>query len=291
MVEGEDVNGRANSMTTLKTAGSSLFIVNLANDSLRQRASQLMFQAEQAAALRQNDVLAGVGTQLCKSFAGTDLYGAGQFYEALAMNRHADGRVLAIAAFEQLTESPHHWIRLRANLALGALLCSLGQHSTAHRYYHKAASLCDSNWACATVQRDRAIIESAEGRHLQALTILESAYPRLNSLDYLTRCQYFNSVAVELNALGRNDEAQKIIAPVISSPLAPVYPEWAATAAEIEQSKRPISIAFSAQRSPVLQFRVDRKAQVGRIERVLWNEDFDGLKLKQYADAGERAIS
>jgi tetratricopeptide (TPR) repeat protein len=74
----------------------------------------------------------------------------------------------------------------------------------------------------------------ATGDHLRAIELLESALPLIEKLG--AHPLYFdllNSLAVEYGEVGRIEEAARIIAPVVESPYAAFYPNWAETEREI----------------------------------------------------------
>jgi hypothetical protein len=86
------------------------------------------------------------------------------------------------------------------------------------------------------VQSNIAIIRSTSGNHTDALAVLENVRPIALSIRsarphiYLS---YLNSLAVELGAVGRLEEAERASSIVLRSPLAAAYPEWHETKEEL----------------------------------------------------------
>jgi len=63
---------------------------------------------------------------------------------------------------------------------------------------------------------------------------------------------WFNSIAVELAATGRTDEARQAIAIALASPIAHAYPEFEATAREVAQAER-VTVAVSGNNAQIEQ--------------------------------------
>ena len=262
-------------MSTASRTNKSLFINTLLVNQMAY-GRKLIEQAEYAVSVRAFETVAQIGTQLCELSGAYSK--AGDLYLALALNRLPDNRVQA----EQLLLLQGG---ARAWLALGSNSLIRGDVSTALGFYSKAARDSSPLTGFCAAMMGVAVL-SLERRHSEALDAL-------NGISRLARyvgrvypayeLDFHNSVAVELNATGHTDEARAVIAPVAASPLARVYPEWRETQSEIGQP-RPTLVN-------VLEFKIDRPSQVRRIEAVLYDEQIDGRRLRDYASAGETAIA
>jgi tetratricopeptide (TPR) repeat protein len=255
----------------------SRFIRNLlASELACADGRKLIELGEYASSTRAKDILAQVGLRLS---AMPGVYSEfGDLFTALAMN-DSGSRVLTNAAFEQLTESRYRLIRARALLALGSNFLDSGNSLEAVSFYTKAVEVnsCPLNLFCSAMMT----VAAGQG----GLDTLNGLYPLARYVGRIYPAygfDYRNSVAVELNKAGHVEQAKQIIIPVITSPFAQRYPEWAQTAEEIAVERKP--------QTNVLAFRVDRTEQVRRIEKVMYNTQIDGLQLKRYADAGRKAI-
>ena len=83
-----------------------------------------------------------------------------------------------------------------------------------------------------------AVIKSKEGFHNAALKELESLLPLIRYAEPLVYFDFLNSYAVELNEVGRKQEARNVIKHVLESPLIIAYPEWQETAEEVKGPNR-----------------------------------------------------
>lgn len=273
---------RANVRTT-NPKSKSLFISHLLASKIACADGRKLIQiAEYADSVRAKEVMAQIGARL-STMPGA-YSDAGELFTALALNAPC-GRVLADAQLQQLAESNARWVRTRARLALGSNLIEQGDVTGALGLYQSAgreATGCPLLTFCNALMI--AVAHGLTGRHSEAIEILNrlSGLARYVGRVYPAyRLDWFNSVAVELNATGHTDEARKVLAPALTSPFARAYPEWCETAQEINQ---PLKIQTN-----VLAF-VDRKVQVRRIEKVLYDPAVNGERLRTYASAGEEAI-
>src|SRR5689334_7833440 len=92
-----------------------------------------------------------------------------------------------------------------------------------------------------------AIYKSREGFHQQPLGDLENLYMLAHYAQPVVFFDYLNSLAVELGAVGRKDEARNIMRVVLASPFIHAYPEWRETAEDLRPARR----SFVALSSPV----------------------------------------
>jgi tetratricopeptide (TPR) repeat protein len=259
----------------------------------------LICDAKLAAVFKRPEKLLQIGAQFCEMSGGSGLLQAGDYCIGLALNLLPGNRARANVVFQQLTESSSPWIRARAWLALGNNLCREGNHQAAHKCYHRAALAAnDDLWVTCTAARNRAVIESVEGRHGRAMEMLNDLSSRIASLDYLSQCQYANSLAIDLSALGKYDEARKVLQVATSSPFVIVHPEITATANDIEKARERrrlslTSISFSkvVKGARVLNFPTARDAAINRIEAVIYDESITARMLTAYADAGALTLA
>ncbi|HSF24288.1 MAG TPA: hypothetical protein VLE20_08690 [Blastocatellia bacterium] len=86
-------------------------------------------------------------------------------------------------------------------------------------------------------RRMTAVIRSMEGDHQGALSDLEQMLPLarvVRSVQPYAYYDYLNTLAVEMCAVGRLEEAKNVSEIALASPFAPAYPEWRETHQEIE---------------------------------------------------------
>jgi hypothetical protein len=123
-------------------------------------------------------------------------------------------------------------------LAVGASYLPTGDLSEAARSFLDAADAAREVDFVAHIQAlwNLAIVRSVDGDHRGALHDLEGLHPLIRSLSSQYPTQYYdflNSLAVELSAVGRNQEAIRIIDKLLASPEAARHPTWRETAEEI----------------------------------------------------------
>lgn len=168
----------------------------------------------------------------------------GLYYQALS-NCRKDQKDEARVQVERIVDTAPLTYRSRAILTLGTFYHDQGKFDEALRFYIEASKVALS-WgalgAIATLRAEQnvAFILSDLGDHNRSLSKLESLWPLVQFLAkqnpfYLHL--YHNAVAVELAALGRFDEAQAASEIALTSPFAPVYPEWSETREEISQKR------------------------------------------------------
>jgi hypothetical protein len=87
-----------------------------------------------------------------------------------------------------------------------------------------------------------AVAKAKQGDYQHALNDLERISPLIHhaSLEVYHDC--LNSLAVELGAIGRKQEARNIIRHVLASPYALSYPEWQQTGEDLKPSSRSFAV-------------------------------------------------
>jgi hypothetical protein len=195
------------------------------------QAGRLIQLADMAAELRQPETVARIGSALSR--LGYD--DAGYFYQAIALNRSTAQRITTEPLLIELIEKASPLIAGKAALALGTNAFEAGDISLSQNCYNDARRLSPDPLIHLHTSEMRAIIESQNGNHQQALSILLESLPVARSVH---RLNHLNSMAVELNNLGRHDEARHYLAPCLASPYVSAYPEWKDTAKEIPHASR-----------------------------------------------------
>jgi hypothetical protein len=183
----------------------------------------------------------------------------GAFYKGLATYRGGQGDAVKTRAYicAALRFAPSHY-RQRALLALAHLAYQEGDYSLWVKMCERLA-MGDDPVAVVEARRALAIARSLDRNHHSALARLEALYPLvMNSASLLlnTRLDYLNSLAVELNEVGRVDEAYEIASKVSLHPLSAAYPEFQDT---LNAIRRPATnvLAFPVVLRPVGSLRAE----------------------------------
>jgi len=171
---------------------------------------------------------------------------AGRFYLAMRSFRQGDlaqaARLLeSVAGIET---APRY--RARALQSLGIIYRRENDNRQAAKLYYKAANLAASmpQQDLVTIIRAGMNISylcSIEGDHKRALGLLKAIRPAISTAARVApvyAASWCNEVAYELAHLGRVNEARQFSRFAIVSPFARAYPEWQATALEIEKQAR-----------------------------------------------------
>ena len=114
-----------------------------------------------------------------------------------------------------------------------------GEYAPALRLCLEAMKLSqkwNDNVAYYDAQIELAIIQSSLSNHNDSLELLDRAFPLIRAIAGRRPARYydyFNSRAVELNEVGRVEEARINVEFALASPFAPGYPEWHDTRDEI----------------------------------------------------------
>lgn len=85
-------------------------------------------------------------------------------------------------------------------------------------------------------QSQLSAICSIKGNHQESLDILRGLQPFINRLSAsydVVKIDFYNSVAYELNLLGKHDAAKRFASLVVGSKYLKIYPEWQATLSEV----------------------------------------------------------
>lgn len=207
---------------------------------LDELGNKLVCLAEHSYALRQMDTLHLVSQALVTSPLPTQYETVGRYYQALCIQRLGRGDVEQAAhLLERVAETASTKYRVRAMISLAADSFYSGDYQSALSLYCEAGRFASRDraydpYATIHTQKMVAFISSLDGRHGEALALLENLFPlatamRPSQLYY----DYLNSLAVELCAVGRLEEAKNVCETVIASPFAPAYPEWHETRQEI----------------------------------------------------------
>ncbi|MFY9611068.1 MAG: hypothetical protein WAU45_20955, partial [Blastocatellia bacterium] len=213
----------------------------------RELGDRLLALAEHSYAFRQLDALEQISRLLVGSPLPREYQIVGCYYQALYIQRFGRGDVVeASRSLERAAENAKPRYRARAMQSLGSNAFHKGDHELALSLYCEAARFAASNsiydaYAGLGTQKMVAVIKSEEGNHRGALALLENLFPLAQSMRLLqphVYYDYLNSLAVELCAVGRLEEAKNVSEIVLASPFAPAYPEWHETRAEIELKVR-----------------------------------------------------
>lgn len=212
---------------------TNLLIISHLHDACSQQVQRLIQIADAAAELRQPDLLLEASSTLYK--LGQDE--ASHFYLALANRRRTGQETPSRAILSDLAERAGNLWRAKALTTLGTLDFHKGNHREATDYYAQARRLSPDPLTFLHTQAMTAQIAGLEGDHRTAVRILSQTLP-LASSKGIHGLNHRNSLAVELNELGRVEEARYYLEPCLSSPYRIYYPEWADTATEVYSPSR-----------------------------------------------------
>ena len=200
---------------------------------ITEQARRLIRLAELAYGARNYDALSDVTAALaCLSYQLAQ--DAAAYYRAVLMKRAGHSDVA-----ERLLSSI---ITPRATLTLATIYETKGQWAEAARLHLDVMrSTKDSDgFAFVGASLQLATIRSVEGDHAGSLASFESLWPSVKAIVKTHAYLYplwCNALAVEFAELGRIEEARAASDVAIASPLAPVYPEWRETAAEVAKQQ------------------------------------------------------
>jgi hypothetical protein len=216
----------------------------------RELGDRLVVLAEQAHAFRQMDVLEQVSQILLSLPLPRRYETVGRYYQAICTQRFGRGDVeRAASLLETVLENAPPRYRVKAMISLGANSRHQCDNQSALSLYRDAArfiSLSGLNDTYATIHSQKmvAVINSEDGNHRDALTLLENLFPLAHAMrsgQPHVHYDYMNSLAVELCEVGRLEEAKNVSRIVLASPFASAYPEWRETHNEIELRGLPAS--------------------------------------------------
>lgn len=238
-------------------------------------AAELISVAERAHARRELDTVRSAGEALANLPLPARQRSVGLFYQALVM---PGGRDIPARArmFERLADEAPGRYRAKALLALGIGSMHSADYKAALFFLREAMNLMtrDRRPDPATalfVNKSAALVLGSEGDHQGALACLQSLHPLARAASFVDEVaypNYLNSLAVELGEVGRLEEARRVSQMTLASPLAPAYPEWAETLADIEVRQRGASRSIvivppvpEAQSSPVAEAQLSPVAE------------------------------
>lgn len=134
--------------------------------------------------------------------------------------------------FEDVFEGSHTY-KAKALIGLAALEAQKGNYDSELHLFTQALKFTTSLSLSTEIYRSIAVVKAKEGFHPQSLKDLEKISSWLRYASPYVRCQYYNSLAVELGEAGRIEEARNISNIVLASPYVIAYPEWRETSEEI----------------------------------------------------------
>lgn len=189
---------------------------------------RIIHEAETAQAFRQIEKLEELGSIL-SNFPIQEYRLAGQYYIGWCINRKGhDAREL----FEKIVEKSTTY-RPLALIELASGEARKGNFSSGITYYTEAIKHSQNPYTVVLAERTIAAIKGDEGNHPQAIKGLERIAPLVRYSPPVERCQYLNSLAVELGEVGRIEEAQNVCRITLASPFINAYPEWRETWQEL----------------------------------------------------------
>lgn len=214
-----------------------------ANRGFSELGDRLAVLAEHAYAFRRMDGLSELSRMLIDLPLPVQYEQIGLYYQALSVQKPESRSHLEQTAdlLQRVADKATPFYRLRALQALAANLIYMGDCQSASLLYRDAARLSSRDGICnapmsVSLQSNLAVIKSIEGNHRDAVALLENVRPLAQSIR-LARphiyYSYLNSLAVELGAVGRLEEAERASCIVLRSPLATAYPEWHETKDEL----------------------------------------------------------
>ena len=187
----------------------------------------LIHEAETAQAFRQTEKLEALGSILSVI---KEYRLIGQYYIAWCLNRKGQD---VEKLFEKVAEESSSY-RSMALIELATGQARKGDLSLGVSYYTEALKYSKNPYTTLLAERSIAAVKGIEGFHKSALRDLEKIAPLLKYSQPIEKCQYLNSLAIELGEAGRIEEAQEVCKIVLASPFAFAYPEWRETAYDID---------------------------------------------------------
>ena len=222
------------------------FLVQAAqkNRTLSELGDRLAVLAEQAYAFRRTDLLSELSRRLIDLPLPVQYEHIGLYYQALSIHLLGSRSHLLRTAdlLQHVADHATPFYRVRALQALGMNSIYLGDCQSALLLFRDVGRLTLRDGVfnpptLVSMQSNLAIINSMQGKHREALALLENVRPLAESIR-LARPHifyfYLNSLAVELGAEGRLEEAEHASRAVLRSPLASAYPEFHETNRELQ---------------------------------------------------------
>ncbi|MGA9768265.1 MAG: hypothetical protein WBV94_04440 [Blastocatellia bacterium] len=202
---------------------------------------QLSTVADRAYNLRDLDAVREASSLLLSldSSRNSEFHQIGRYYQALMLYKLGI-KDKAQAILESIAGSQIGTCRAKALASLAAFKFYSGDLNSS-MYYRVQALHCATNispdpFIVVEAKRAMAILKSLNGNHNEALSDLESVLLPAKDLSICHPALYFdcvNSYAVELNELGRVQEARHYSEIALASQYSMAYPEWRETGMEI----------------------------------------------------------
>ena len=195
---------------------------------------RLVHYSEQAHAFRDYDTLQELALML--SNLPSETYRLiGQYYAALGVCRNGTGSIdVAQNTLESLACVGPTKYRAKSLLLLSAISQVNNKTDDAFRFYEETVRVETFSSATILAIKGIAVLKAREDYHKHALKDLERFYPIARYASPHVYFDYLNSLAVELLAVGRIEEARYLSNIVLASPYSFAYPEWRETRDEIE---------------------------------------------------------
>jgi hypothetical protein len=220
--------------------------------SLVELGNWLIAIAHKAYSARQMDVVDQASQALMNLPLGNEFRNIAYYYQAYCIKRKGqfdEARTL----FEQVADEGSSRYRAKAIAALGSIALDSGDISSAMSLNIEATkTACHRQYfdplAALYGQHTVAVLKGLNEDHRGAIADLETALPLARVVGTAfpaIYCNYLNSLAVEMTATGRLEEAQSLSRIVLATPYAGAYPEWRETWDEIQLK------AYRARRSVV----------------------------------------
>jgi tetratricopeptide (TPR) repeat protein len=227
---------------------------------------RLIHEAETAQAFRQTERLEEVGLIL-SNLPIKEYQLIGQYYIGWSINRKGGD---AQKLLEQVAEESTTY-RPRALIDLGSMQTKKGEYTSSIAYYTEALKYSRNPYTIIQAERSIAAAKGVEGFHGSAIKDLERIAPLFRYSPPIERCQYLNSLAVELSEVGMVEEAKNICRILLASHYAFAYPEWRETGEEIALRgyKSRSSVSITQAYPGNLLFLPDREASDTSIQSEL----------------------
>ncbi len=223
---------------------------------------------------------------IARSYQGACLKHEGHFNEAL--------RIL-----EQAVEESPLEFKGRALHILGATRHDRGEVDAAIPLFLAAGEAANGYDPFALLQSHWmiAIGRGIHGDHNRALADLENLFPLVRKISGRYPASYYdflNSLAVELGEVGRLSEAHAALNMALASPLAPAYPNWCETRAELEGKRTAASrsvVAIGLPSHPSPSMRAENRRNKLLTRRAAINRRFASRAAAAIPRAATRPIA
>jgi hypothetical protein len=192
----------------------------------------------------------------------------GRYYSALAVGCQSPEQASEVKTeLQYLSENSPSVIRPMAITALAGTDIASGKVSdSTWALLLQASALSKNNHDFVSfiqAQSQLSLLCSIDGNHKESLQLLRGLQPIIRRLDEsynVIKADYQNSVAHELNLLGKTEAARGFASYVLRSPYIAAYPEWQATFREIYVNKSASRSFVTVNKNNVLQFPIKQKA-------------------------------